>query len=285
MDMVTTKTRLLSKLEHFGYHVVPMKKHRPVDLRASCEHPLTASYRYPGRRLLINAPVKWGVGLFHYPLDRPPLLQGLIPSSLESSEHVADLLRERLYTFYRDWQPSTAGSFLGVPDSEVPALQNVPPWGVPWPWEPHDIDRRCALRRSADARENASVLGRRLSIDSGWKFCGPVTDEKLEVEVERLVRLIESIRLNGIQRKDGVDGDISATILCNHDGEWRWQLLSGHHRFAVMASMGMDILPVRIESFVRGSEVEHWAGVVSGIYSSRIALQLFNRFFECLPRK
>lgn len=285
MDMVKTKIRLLSIIERLGYHVVPMKQYRPVDLRASSEHPLTAAYRYPGRRLLINAPVKWGVGLFHYPLDRPPVLQGLIPPSLESSAHVEELLRERLCAFYRDWQPSTAAAFLGLPDSEIPALKNVPPWGVPWPWEPHDIDRRSALRRSTVARENANVLGRKLSIDHGWKFCGPVTDEKLEVEVERLMRLIKSIRLNGVQRQDGFDGDMSATLLCNTEGEWRWQLLSGQHRFAVMASIGIDVLPIRVDSFVRGNEVEHWTGVVSGIYSSRTAMKLFDRFFECLPRK
>ncbi len=284
MDMVVVKTGLLSIFHCLGYHVTPMRRYRPVDLRDSRMHSLEAFYRYPWRRVLIEAPVRWGFGLFHYPLDRPPLLENAIQASFETPDQAPRLLREALSAYYQSWQPATAGELLGVPDSDIPALVGVPPWAVPWPWEPLDADTWRDLRSRVEARENSSSLGRKLSIEAGWKCCGPVDAEKLEVEVRRLMGLIESIRLYGLQRHDRLDGDITAVLLCVPDGEWRWQVIGGGHRFEVLASLGADSLPVRIERIVRRDEVEYWAGVANGTYSPEVALKLFDRCFEFLPR-
>lgn len=284
MDMVIIKTKILATIERFGYHVTPMQRHIPVDLRGSMEHPLSAAYRYPRRCLLIEAPIRWGFGLFHYPLDRPPLLEGISAEVFESQELGSEILRTRLSDFYRDWRPQSAASFLGLTDDEAPVLASHPPWASSWPWDPMDIAVRAELRREVVSRENYRAIGKKVSIDSGWKFCGPVSDQKLNIELKRLEGLFQEVKVNGFQRHNGVDGDIAITVLCTPNGEWRWHVLSGHHRFTVMSIMMKETITARVMQFVRRDEVKYWPGVVNGTFSMQSALKIFDRSFDCLPR-
>jgi hypothetical protein len=270
---------VIRKVEKCGFHLQSMKRFRPVDARSHEGNPLILSYRHPGRRLLLDAPVARGFGLLNYPFDRPRPLVGVIPRALASPGQERALIRAALEEFYRDWQPRSAAEFFGLDGSEAEGLDELPPWLSKWPWDPLTLEQKRAQRRRTEGRENARVLGRALGVEAGWKFCGPVSELKLHVEVERLARIVESIRTHGVRRHDGTDGDIRAIVLSHADGRWRWQVLAGQHRYAVMSALGHERIPIRVEQFVRRQEVMLWPGVAAGLFTPSAALKVFDDCF------
>ncbi|MCE8035044.1 MAG: hypothetical protein LPK20_16620 [Halomonas sp.] len=270
----------IRKVEAAGYHLQSMKRFRPVDARSHEGNPLLLSYRHPGRRLLLNAPVAWGFGLLNFPFDRPRPLAAVMQRALSSPGQERALIREALTHFYRDWQPRTAAEFFGLDEDEAGELAALPTWLSPWPWDPLTLEQKRAQRRRTEGRENARVLGRPLGVEAGWKFCGPVSELKLHVEVERLARVLESVRIHGIRRHDGTDGDIRAIVLSHPDGRWRWQVLAGQHRYAVISALGEPRIPIRVEHFVRREDVLLWPGVASGLFKPSAALKVFDDCFS-----
>ncbi|MCE8038672.1 hypothetical protein [Halomonas sp. MCCC 1A11062] len=279
IEPLLIKHWLIRKGEKCGFHLLSMKRFRPVDARSYEGNPLSLSYRHPGRRLLLDAPVAWGFGLFNFPFDRPRPLAGVIPRALATPGRERALIREALMAFYQTWQPRSAAEFFGLDRSESEALDALPSWLSPWPWDPLTLEQKRIQRRRAEERENARVLGKVLGLEAGWKFCGPVSELKLHVEVERLARLVESIRRHGMRRHDGTDGDIRALVLSHSDGRWRWQVLVGQHRYAVMSALGQERIPIRVEQFVRRQEVMLWPGVASGLFTPSTALKVFDDCF------
>lgn len=279
VELLLIKHWLIRKGEACGFHLQAMKRFRPVDARSHQGNPLILSYRHPGRRLLLDAPVAWGFGLFNFPFGRPRPLVGVIPRALANPGQERVLIRAALEGFYRDWQPRSAAEFFGLDSSEAVELAALPTWLSPWPWDPLTLEQKRVQRRRAEGRENARVLGRALGVEAGWKFCGPVSEPKLHVEVERLARLVESIRVHGVLRHDGTDGDIRALVLVHPDGRWRWQVLVGQHRYAVISALGEPRIPIRVEQFVRRQDVMLWPGVASGLYTPSAALKVFDHCF------
>ncbi|WP_147273784.1 hypothetical protein [Vreelandella rituensis] len=188
-------------------------------------------------------------------------------------------MREALREFYADWQPANAAEFLGIPTAQAGKLVDLPTWQTTLPWESRNLAKINIQRQRTELRENTRILGRRLGIDAGWKFCGPVSTDKLEIEVERLARLLESIRLKGICRHDGQDGDICAIVLTKPDGRWRWVVNKGQHRYAVISALGASRITIRVEQFIRREEVTFWPAVVSGVFTQDIALKIFDDYF------
>jgi hypothetical protein len=280
IELQLVKLWFIRKVERMGFHLQSMKRYRPVDGRQHSGNPLVLSYRHPGRRLLLDAPVEWGFGLHNYPLNRPRPLIPIMQEAFAQPGLERQLISEALQRFYDDWQPATAAEFFGLEAHEARVLAELPTWLSPWPWEPLDLEQKRAQRQRTEGRENARVLERDLSIEAGgWKFCGPVTESKLKVEVERLVRVLESVRSNGFRRDDGSDGDIRAIVLSHSDGSWRWQVLAGQHRYAVISALGNPCIPIRVEQIVRRQDVELWPGVVSGIFEPAAALKVFDNCF------
>jgi hypothetical protein len=283
IDSSIVKLWLIRMVERAGFHIQPMNRYRPVDARSHEGNPLVLSYRHPGRRLLLDAPVEWGFGMLNYPSSRPRPLAPVLKEAFAHPGRERQLIREALKRFYADWQPTSAAEFFGLDIHEARALAELPAWLSPWPWGSLSVEEKRAQRKRTEARESARILGRGLDIESGCKFCGPVTESKLEVEVERLARVLESVRAKGLRRHDGTDGDIRTLVLSNPDGRWRWQVLGGQHRFAVISALGGSRITIRVEQFIRRQDVALWPRVASGLFEPAAALKVFDDSFGAPP--
>ncbi|WP_346795497.1 hypothetical protein R5M92_08570 [Halomonas sp. Bachu 37] len=278
IESLPFKLWLLSRAERAGIHIQSMKRCRPVDARRHRGNPLELSYRYPGRNLLLEAPTEWGFGLFNV-CNRRRFLNGVMQQAFDHPGQERDLLREALRDFYTDWQPANAAEFLNIPPAEAGELIALPPWQAPWPWDTRNFAEKKDKRERTELRENTRILGRRLGIDAGWKCCGPVSDDKLEIEVERLTHVLESVRRQGICRHDGNDGDIRADVLTRPDGCWRWLVHGGQHRYAVISALGNSRITIRAESFIRREDVSLWPPVIAGVFTPELALKIFDDHF------
>lgn len=98
-------------------------------------------------------------------------------------------------------------------------------------------------------------------------------------DVVRLKVLVDSINAEGYLRHDGHDGDIEVEALIQGE-DFRFHVVNGNHRAAVLRALGWTELPVRVVRLVRKSEVLLWPKVIDGTYEPREALAIFNLFFQ-----
>lgn len=279
VDMITVKKWLLAGLHRLGIHVVSAEKYRAVDLRHQSGHPLAFSYRYPGRTLLIDAPAEHGIGFLNHPATPSDAVKRAINQAFISPGCERSLLREALGSFYSHWQPANVADYFRLAPSDCPRLKELPAWLSYWPWDQRYFTQSNLMRDAAQQQGHFDVTRAPFNLPSRWKCSGPVSEAKLDIEVDRLARLVESVRGRGFHRRDTVDGDIRVVILLHADGRWRWCVSCGHHRTAVMVALGVSSLPVRIVNFIRRDEAAMWPGVVAGRFDVASALQVFDDCF------
>ena len=272
-----------ASLKPFGYRLrlVPADSVHPVDLRDEANDPRALLYHGKPRSVLIDAPVNTGYALDSFPLD-PNGPHPFIRAVREGcdSEYPRQAIAEVLREYYSVVQPESAAEWLGLSERDVPEFDEVPGWMRIFPWRNVSLStRRKAIERVA-RRENKKH-GVDAGADAGWRAFGPVSEEVLQVEVERLYRLMKSISENGLLRHNEPHGDIRAVALVNESGEWHWQTdWGGQHRVAALTAMGYERLPVRIWRVVFRDHVSHWPKVSSGFYTENAALDIFDRIFH-----
>lgn len=188
-------------------------------------------------------------------------------------------IKESLRSQYEDFAPVSAGEWLGlIGKGSNPEFDKLKPWFGVLPWRTRSA-QSYGLAIEQSAQTENSINGLKGGIEHGWMLCGPVSERKLEVESNRLLRIMESIEDQGYARNDSSDGDIRATALVSDD-KWVWLVTHGHHRVAVLSALGYDKFPVRINLVIRRDEAEYWPHVVSGLYTRPQALKVFDRIFE-----
>lgn len=132
--------------------------------------------------------------------------------------------RKALEDFYTRVRPATIAEFYGI-DSNAPG-HDLPPWEVPWYWRHH---------RSPPPGE------RNLGAEHGVAFYGPVTQQKIDLEMARLDGLRDSIGKHGFD-PDG-HGDIEGYVI--RDGaRLAFFVRGGKHRAAALAATGAEAIPV-----------------------------------------
>lgn len=125
-----------------------------------------------------------------------------------------------------------------------------------------------------------------LGPEHGRSYFGPVTRQKLELEVNRLESTRTSILTKGYQPNR--HGDISGYFI-RRGNEFRFLVRGGKHRAAVLAHLGEATIPVRMKPgwprMIDNYYVEEWPAVQSGLIDKQLALDIFDRFFDGLPLK
>lgn len=248
-----------------------------VDVRG--EHNDARACFYYRRSVLVAANIREGIGLHHFSLAKEgcnPFVRACLAAGEGANRQAAATVLQK---YYDSVQPKSAAAWLGFLDSDVPAFANIPASAVvqPWTWQtPSDAYN---ARKAGVPRENKQ-MGTKLPFSDGWHGCGPVSLSKISVESERLCRIIESVRENGLLRHDGLGGDIEVDFLYNKEGVSRWWIVSGHHRAAVLSAMGFKTVPVRVRAVIDRAHVSIWPNVVSGLYPQDVALNLFDRLIE-----
>jgi hypothetical protein len=120
------------------------------------------------------------------------------------------------------------------------------------------------------------------SLADGHSQYGPVSKRKIEFEIDRFEQLTHSI-LN-----EGVWGDLPPLLgnilFDDENDEWVCCIKDGMHRVAVFAALGIvthcpvRILAVQNPIMVRRSLSFTWPLVVSGLFTEKRALRLFDEY-------
>lgn len=254
-------------------------KHDVVDLREQTDDPLEASYLAGKGAALINAPLRDCLVLHTSAFRCFPDLGNPFVEVLRRHGDGQSAARARapLEAFFEAWQPSNAAEVLGIDSSCAHAsLRTGHPLAYVLPWS--SVPPQKALEsRIAWILDDHKKAGLDFNLTEGWKGWGPCSDEVVKLEFDRLVRVFQSIRRRGFVRSTAPDGDIGAVALYA-DGESRYLVSPGHHRVAALAALGHTVAPVRLSScVVRRNDVGKWPGVRSGLFSEKIALQVFDR--------
>jgi len=128
--------------------------------------------------------------------------------------------------------------------------------------------------------DNAAA-GCSLTADQSIEQNGTWSPRKGEIELKRIAELIASVQRNGYQRSLAPDGDIIAYALQRED-EFRYVVVSGLHRIAVLSALGYDQITLRLRRnmVINREDVGSWPLVTEGAYSTSSALAYFDHLFD-----
>ena len=265
-------------------------EHSAIDLRSETADPVAAVYIAEDRPFVIDVPLDrcrqfFSLGIRCSDAELNPFVRSLVAYH---DSRISNYAESPLREFYSHCRPSCASDVLGVPGMDFPPLEAVLPWQRP------DRQRIVEDRRTRIIWENDRD-GLDASLSPGWQNWGPVSRERGERELARLVTVFESIRRAGYQRRDGHrDGDIGGWIL-EEDDDWVcWIWAGGQHRVAALAALGHTHAPIRVRGNMSGPDspirdrilrrdVDAWPHVRSGLFDRKGALAVFDRIMAGEP--
>tara|TARA_B100000902_G_C27106983_1_gene811663 strand:- start:119 stop:883 length:765 start_codon:yes stop_codon:yes gene_type:complete len=183
--------------------------------------------------------------------------------------HALDKGTSSLRTFYGGCQPSNLFDFYGMSSaSDVSLLQ---PWEIPW-YQRHQ-------RKPPPGEGNLGPL-------HGVSYFGPVTEEKIKFEMQRLENVANSITKYGYD--PDAFGDIEGYILRKGD-KVCFFVRGGKHRSAALAYLGFDKIPIAFRQgfprVVDNSQAEYWPLVADGKIGINNARQILDVYFTGRSRK
>jgi len=258
---------------------------RVVDLRNDSNDPWELMYSYKGSSVVVNLSPKFGISLPALALlgdEKHPFVSALEGSEkLKTEEEKLNYLKNKLRTYYSNFQPKSASEALNV-DIEYSnrELLNFPPYAMVLPWQSVSLESQKASIESSVIKEN-KPFDRNLDIRSGWAWSGPVSDKKIEIESKRLLYVYSSIKEKGYLRSDKIDGDIIANILHKNEGSpVVWQCTIGQHRCFSLTALGFDSIPCRVSNIIRREDVNIWPNVKNGLFTVEESLKIFDSFYE-----
>ncbi|MDZ7677441.1 MAG: hypothetical protein U5K29_02685 [Acidimicrobiales bacterium] len=256
-----------------GYEVRRSQLQPVRDLSDLGNDPITAQYLCDPAR--IDAPIVDGRGLWFHPLtaEKHPFVATAL--ELAVGRNFEGQPRRCLDTFYAMSQPASFAEWTGVGESN-PTLAQTPAWGIAMPWV---MDRSVAEQQYVMAGvywREASLAGQALPISEFYPLAGPLSEQGIQIELDRLASIVESLQTSGYVNTDADDGDIEAWWLTTSGRDWTWCIGVGQHRAAAVAALGAEHVPVRVRGIVRRSDARAWPGVVRGYFTVAEAEALFD---------
>ncbi len=256
-----------------------------LDLRATTNHPLSLRYSEVFSQALLH-------GQFAHARAHPSLSLAQATPFVDAARRalahgldrpgVLDVMATRLSAYYQAVRVDNAAQWLDI--SPASRLAAEPPWAAVLPWRARTVASYRQAHEDAAWAENRSV-GRNLGIADGWLVCGPVSDEKIRVEAERMLRVVRDIKANGYRRSDEPDGDVRVTALVDEAHSWRWLITAGNHRAAAAAALGYEAIPIRANLVISRADAPYWKHVVEGLFSLDEALAVFDTIFHGRPSR
>lgn len=250
-----------------------------IDVRKTTNHPITLKYTEVYKEVLLDADITLGRVTPYFKLCVEAPFYCAAKAGLSDSTRSKILAYSSLSVFYDSFKPKNICEWFNI-KFKSEKLSLYPPYAGLLPWRARTISNFQEIIEKGTFLDN-KANGLDLNIkQSGWAYCGPVSEAKCLVEADRIAKLIESIKENGYVRNNNIDGDIVATALINKNNDWVWLLTNGYHRAAVLAAMGYTKIPVRINLVVRRDEVSFWPQVSNGLYTKSEALKIFDNLFN-----
>lgn len=269
-----------------GYEIQRVPRPASLSVEPKNTDPLSVDYCLSKRgRALFNIPL-CDVRAFHClglplnPQDHPFVRASSSAIATFGAENIRNAIRNVLDEYYASVQPVRAYDVVGLSYQEAPGLKGVEPAGFILPWWEFGVEAMLRIRRRSLI---ATGLQYRMStsLESGHTFFGPVSEQKLKLEVERLSHILESVRKKGFLPFAG-NHPVKVNAL-RSGGEYRWLIKEGQHRLAVGAVMDTEHIPAVVSSVIRREDSPFWPQVVAGVFTARGALALFDRIFDGTP--
>lgn len=266
-------------LAPLNLRVVPAGEVDPLPISPEIEELRAGEYFRWNQPFLVEMPLDYGRDFTGYSLGNNgshPMIQ--VARELRRGVSTASRLKAKslLLDFYDHPRAISGSELLGVPHDH---FSSEPIWSAVFPWQPQGVDEwRSSMERAA--RLESKRFGFRLLIRDGWTWMGPVTAEKLTLEITRIQHIVREIQARGYQRRNLFDGDIRAFLLVSNSGEIRWHCISGNHRAIALSGLGFSSVPIRIERVVREDEVKFWPHVREGTFTSCQASTIFKNIFN-----
>jgi hypothetical protein len=270
-------------LRHIGYRIVPCEP-AVLDFRGITEDALEALYLSREKPFLVDVDLARlrGNGDLGFPFARGagnPLVDTV---DVFLQDRCSRFRGSPLETFYRRWTPANAAETLRVPpESASRALTALPPYATLCPWfldtPPDFLEVRERWTR-AEHRQYGLDLG----AEHGTLANGPWSDAKGDLEMERLTAVADSIREHGYLPEDHQAGHVYGHLLVRGT-DWRIKLRNGNHRVAALAAIGVERMPILVNSTTgtpRREEAASWPNVRRGVFSVQVAQSIFDRIFD-----
>lgn len=136
-------------------------------------------------------------------------------------------------------------------------------------------------RRKPISMREAEEYGFRINGNADCSNFGPVSPMKGQLEIERIARITESIKLRGYL-SDSSEDCVTGWLLVTDRRDWAFVIAGGQQPAAVKAAVGADSIPVLIspQRLVSRSDVYRWPGVRTGSLTSSGAIKVFDRIFS-----
>lgn len=264
------------------YRAHPNSLPIPKNSDAESFHPLSLPSVVSPSHKLINIPLiktrVWYIFVPNSPFQ--PQYVGaskfLMPENFNEQK-----LRFFLRTYYRMTTGITVAEYLDLPPtspwSQYPAYASV------LPWENKTVSAR-AKDISIAIQHDAKEHGHSLTLDDGWPWTGPVTDQLLELEIQRLAKLQKSLRFTGYKTLH-LGRNVAGVLLYENPKRWCVVITPGQHRVISAATIGLQSIPIEIKSIIRRSDVKLWPQVQQGHLTTSQALHVFDLIMSGrLPR-
>lgn len=265
----------------FGVQVQKTKNIAPYYLESqSLVSPILINYVPNKNGVVINVDMQKGRGLPIYSYGNegghPFSVAAKMVKNLSPEKQCAKIL-EVLSVYYTSVLLKSAGELALA--SKTSALHDFPVWSIVMPWENKNLAEWKEHVENSVVSEN-SVENSTAGIEKGWAWIGPVHDDKLHIEANRLTRVLQSVQTYGYKRNDGDDGDIIAHILINEQNEWVWQSIAAQHRASVLSALGWEKIPIRVTKVIRRQDADFWPNVLNGTFTKSEALAFFDMIFD-----
>jgi len=254
--------------------LVKNKKQGIIDHRDKINDPRELFYVNNLPKYLINLSINNGRGWRWFTLNEPtyhPFIYGL-KKYLDNNQSYS-VLKDIIDTYSSSVRLKNANEALGI-NNVFPEKSS--PFAFVFPWNTGTPEFYQEKNYQSRLKENL-LYG--LNSDA---FLGDMvsTPEKVEIEVNRLISLYQSISEKGYIQNNSKS--IYANLMCYND-QYVWSVAGGQHRAAILAALGYTKIPVVVKKIIRREDVDIWPAVKSGIYDRETALSIFDRYFYAKP--
>ena len=169
--------------------------------------------------------------------------------------------------------PRTAGEAIGLAESKI--LSKYPEWALVKPWDDKLIDENYRTYLS-------KFISKRKKLKSYYETCKTEKKEVIysdlawESHAEQFFDLYMSISKNGFQNSNPVP-----VHLFKHDNLFKLSLSDdGNHRIRIAHIHELKSVPLRILKIIDLQNINNWANVKNGLYSTDEAKKIFINYFN-----
>ena len=203
-----------------------------------------------------------------------PFTEGMVDTLADAALSAS---QTRMALFYQRYQPKNLlEAFFGGDDHPLlkgltaldlqPLLTMSSKWYLaPWVDEPIKM----------------GGFGEGMPEDAGSHYLGPVSDQHLTSEYERIKAVVHSVQTHGFDVEKQTD-TIRGYFLV-HQERSVMVIVGGNHRVGALAALQSPTVPVELHperpSVVRLDQILEWPMVQNGTFSTAVATAIFLRFF------